>query len=315
MKKFNSFEFIPREYANSVVAIGNFDGIHIGHQKVFGVTKELAFKKRVPSSILTFEPHPRVYFSPDSPSFQLVSSETRAKLIRANNFDVLFELPFDKKLANLSSSDFIHQVLNEGLQVSQVVVGEDFRFGKGREGTTNHIIELGISLGIEVTVLPKLSKSGLIYSSSVIREALREGNPELAKDYLGRWHSIIGKVQEGLKVGRSIGYPTANLEFDRLILPKFGVYSVLVEILTGKFKGYYQGAASIGTKPTIGNHSPNLETFIFDFEGDIYGEEISVSLIKYLRPEIKFDSIEDLVTQMKSDCREARNSLAGISSN
>ena len=314
MKKIDTYKSIPRKYTNSVVAIGNFDGIHRGHQKVFTVTRELAHKKGVPSSILTFEPHPRKYFSPESPPFQLVSSETRADLIKTCGFDVLFEITFDKNLANFSSTAFINQVLYQGLRVSHVVVGEDFRFGKGREGNTDQIIDHGNSLGFEVTVLSKLSKSDLTYSSSAVRNALREGNPELARDCLGRWHNVNGIVKEGLKVGRSIGYPTANLDFDGVVIPKYGVYSVLVEILTGKYRGHYQGAASIGTKPTFGNHSPNLETFIFDFDGDIYGEKIDVSLVKYLRPEIKFDSIEDLVSQMKSDCSISRKYLTGISS-
>ena len=314
MKKFDTYKSIPKDYTRSVVAIGNFDGIHQGHQKVFAITRELATRKKVPSSILTFKPHPRMYFSPASPTFQLVTSETRAELISTYGFDVLFEIPFDNNLANLSAKGFVNQVLVEGLRVSQIVVGEDFRFGKGREGNTDQIIAQGHTHGFEVTVLPKLSKSDLTYSSSAVRSALSEGNPELARDCLGRWHKVTGIVEKGLQVGRNIGYPTANVEFRGVVIPRYGVYAVMVEILTGKYRGHYQGAASIGIKPTFGNFSPNLETFIFEFDGDIYGETIDVSLVKYLRPEIKFDSIDDLVAQMELDCSEARKSLACFAS-
>ncbi len=313
MDKFNSYKSIPQKYTGSVVAIGNFDGVHLGHQKVFEVTKHIALEKKVPSSILTFEPHPRQYFSPESPSFRLISSETRTKLINDSDFDALFELPFDTNLASLSSSDFIQRVLYEGLRISHVVVGEDFRFGKGREGNTDQLTKMGESLDFKVTALPKLTESDLTYSSSAVRNALKEGNLEITRACLGRWHSVTGIVKEGSKVGRSIGFPTANMEFSGVVIPKYGIYSVFIEILTGKYKGNYQGASSIGIKPTFGNHNPNLETYIFDFDGDIYGEKISVSLVKFLRPEIKFDSIDNLIVQIKSDCRVSREYLAEIS--
>ena len=313
MKRFDTFKFIPEDFNNSSVAIGNFDGIHLGHKKVFAVTRKIAQKTDVPSTILTFEPHPRQYFSPDSPPFRLVNSETRANLIEACGFDALFEIQFDKHLSNLSSEEFITQVLFEGLKVSHIVVGEDFRYGKKRQGDTDQLVHMGSSLGFEVTVLPKHSNSYLTYSSSTVRTALKDGNLRIARDCLDRWHSVEGVVKKGQKNGRSIGFPTANLDFDGVVIPKFGVYAVFVDILTGKYKGNYLGASSIGTKPTFGNFNPNLETYIFDFNGDIYGEHISISLVNYLRPEIKFDSIEDLVIQMKSDCQKSREYLAGVS--
>ncbi|MCY4307673.1 MAG: bifunctional riboflavin kinase/FAD synthetase [Rhodobacteraceae bacterium] len=313
MKRFDTFKFIPEEFNNSSVAIGNFDGIHLGHKKVFAVTRKIAQKTDVPSTILTFEPHPRQYFSPDSPPFRLVNSETRANLIEACGFDALFEIQFDKHLSNLSSEEFITQVLFEGLKVSHIVVGEDFRYGKKRQGDTDQLVHMGSSLGFEVTVLPKHSNSYLTYSSSTVRTALKDGNLRIARDCLDRWHSVEGVVKKGQKNGKSIGFPTANLDFDGVVIPKFGVYAVFVDILTGKYKGNYLGASSIGTKPTFGNFNPNLETYIFDFNGDIYGEHISISLVNYLRPEIKFDSIEDLVIQMKSDCQKSREYLAGVS--
>ncbi|MCY3726968.1 MAG: bifunctional riboflavin kinase/FAD synthetase [Rhodobacteraceae bacterium] len=313
MKRFDTFKFIPEEFTNSAVAIGNFDGIHLGHKKVFSITREIAQKEGIPSAILTFEPHPRQYFSPDSPPFRLVTSETRANLIEACGFDALFEIQFDKHLSNLTSEEFITQVLLEGLKVSHVVVGEDFRYGKKRQGDTEQLVLMGSSLGFEVSVLPKHSNSYLTYSSSTVRTALKEGDLQVARDCLDRWHSVEGVVKKGQKNGKSIGFPTANLDFDGVVIPKFGVYAVFVDILTGKYRGNYLGASSIGTKPTFGNFNTNLETYIFDFKGDIYGEHISVSLVHYLRPEIKFDSVDDLVTQMKSDCQKSREYLASVS--
>ncbi len=310
MKKFDTYQSVLPEHTKSVVAIGNFDGMHLGHRKVLSTARDIALNNKAPSSVLTFEPHPREYFAPSNPAFRLTTSETRAKLIKSCGFDALFEIPFNENLANLSADDFIKQVLYDGLQVSHVVVGDDFRFGKGRFGNTERLVDMGNLLGFEVTVLAKLTQSDLAFSSSAVREALSEGNLDLARAYLGRWHTITGIVKEGSKVGRNIGYPTANLDFEGVVVPKLGVYSVFVEVLTGNYKGHYMGAASIGTKPTFGDHGPNLETYIFDFDGDIYGKEISVSLVRYLRNEVKFKTIDDLVIQMKQDCELTLEHLA-----
>ena len=287
--------------------MGNFDGLHRGHHSVIDLARGPA-----PLGIVTFEPHPREYFAPLSPPFRLMNAEARANRLAKLGVDHLFELPFDAALAGLSPADFAREVLAEGLGISHVVVGADFCFGKGRLGKTADLAASGAALGFRTTIAPLITHQDREISSTAIRAALTDGRPRDAADMLGHWHRIEGAVLHGEKRGRDLGYPTANMSLAGLHLPRFGVYAVLVDILTGPQAGSYHGAASLGVRPMFGVNTPNLETYILDFKGDLYGQHLSVALVEFLRPELKFDGLPALVAQMADDCARARATLAAL---
>ena len=285
--------------------MGNFDGIHLGHQSVINLARNDA-----PLGIVSFEPHPREVFRPDAPPVRLMNAEARANRLAKLGVQELYELPFDKSLANLTPEDFARDVLAGGLGVSHVVVGADFRFGKARTGSAQDLVKLGKTYGFTVTIADLVQHDGTEISSTAIRQALAEGRPRDAASMLGHWHRIEGEVIHGEKRGRELGYPTANMSVAGLHLPKLGVYAARVKILTGPQIGDYIGAASLGVRPMFGANLPNLETFIFDFTGDLYGHHLSVALVDYLRPELKFDGLPALLTQMAADCARARGILS-----
>ncbi len=289
------------------VAMGNFDGVHLGHQAVIDLARAHG-----PLGILTFDPHPREYFAPSGPTFRLMNAETRANRLAKLGVQHLYALPFDATMASLTPDDFARQILAEGLAVIHVVVGADFCFGKGRAGHAADLQALGKAYGFGVTIADLVRTEGREISSTAIRQALAEGRPRDAKAMLGHWHRIDGEVIHGEKRGRELGYPTANMSVAGLHLPKLGVYAVKVDILTGPQAGSYLGASSIGVRPMFGENTPNLETYIFDFKGDLYGQHLSVGLIDYLRPEMKFDGLPGLLTQMAADCTQARAILDAL---
>lgn len=288
------------------VAIGNFDGVHRGHLAVLE-----AARAKGPLGVVTFEPHPRGLFAPDAPPFRLMDAEARAHQLERLGVTQLYEIPFDAALAAMPAQRFIDEVLVAGLGVSHVTVGPDFRFGRGRDGDAGLLLAQGAFGG---QIAPLLESDGARVSSTAIRTALSDGRPEVAREMLGHWHRIEGPVRHGEKRGRALGFPTANMHLDDLHLPRFGVYAVIVDVLTGRHKGSYHGAASLGVRPTFaGAAVPNLESFLFDFEGDLYGETLSVGLVAFLRPEIAFDGANwraELIAQMDADCAEARRLLA-----
>ncbi len=294
------------------VAIGNFDGVHLGHQSVIDLARDQAKRSAAPLGVVTFEPHPREYFAADAPPFRLMSAETRAHRFEKLGVERLYQLPFDAVLANLTAEGFAGQVLSEGLGLSHVIVGADFQFGKDRGGTVEMLQEFGKDMGFGVTVAGLIEANGQEVSSTAIRNALSDGNPREAAAMLGHWHRIDGEVYGGDQRGRELGYPTANMSVNGLHPPKFGIYAVKVNVLTGPHIGEYNGAASVGIRPMFGENKPNLETFIFDFSGDLYGEHLSIAFVEYLRPEARFDDLEALVSQMDSDCARAREILAAV---
>lgn len=287
--------------------MGNFDGVHIGHRSVIDLARNLG-----PLGIITFEPHPRQYFAPSGPAFRLMNVETRANRLAKLGVKHLFQLPFDAIMASFSPKEFAHEVLSKGLGIAHIVVGADFCFGKGRLGTAEDLQGLGVENGFRVTVADLIRVGEREISSTAIRAALAAGHPREAAAMLGHWHRIDGEVIHGEKRGRELGYPTANMALLGLHLPKFGVYAVKVDVLTGPQTGSHIGAASLGVRPMFGENQPNLETFLFDFNGDLYGQHISVALIEYLRPEMKFDGLPGLMAQMASDCQRARDILATL---
>lgn len=287
--------------------MGNFDGVHLGHQAVIDLARGAA-----PLGIVTFEPHPRQVFSPDAPPFRLMNAEARANRLAKLGVQHLFELPFNAELSCLTPQEFARDVLAHGLGISHVVVGSDFCFGKGRKGKATDLQDLGKTYGFRTTIADLITSGNHPISSSAIRQSLTEGNPRDAAAMLGHWHRIEGAVFHGEKRGRELGYPTANMSVAGLHLPRHGVYAVKVDVLTGPHKGSYNGAASLGVRPMFGVNQPNLETYIFDFNGDLYEAHLSVAFVDYLRPEMKFDGLPALITQMNADCARARVILSTL---
>ncbi len=308
---------IIRDYKNvaqsdrgASAAIGNFDGVHQGHRSVIDLAR--AAMPDAPLGVVTFEPHPREFFAPDAPPFRLMGREARAHQLEKIGVEKLYEVTFDAQLASLSPKAFASDVLKDGLGLRHVVIGADFCFGKARAGTAGMMQEFGEELGFGVTVAPLMAQGNGPVSSTAIRAALSQGRPRDAAEMLGHWHRIEGPVLHGEKRGRDLGYPTANMSIEGLHPPAFGVYAVLVDVLEGPQAGRYHGVASLGVRPMFGENTANLETFIFDFVGDLYGKHISVALVDHLRGEEKFDSLEGLITQMDADSARARQLLAAL---
>lgn len=317
MQSFTDWRNIPAEARGASVAMGNFDGVHRGHRSVIELAREvgapMGLLKGNPLGIITFEPHPRAYFAAaagkDLPPFRLMNSTARAHRFAMLGVERLFELPFDAALAAMPAEDFARDILAKGLGVAHVTVGADFRFGAGRTGGPDELVRMGREFGFAVTIADLLHEGDVEVSSTAIRKSLSEGRPQDAAVMLGHLHRIEGPVLHGEKRGRELGYPTANMSVAGLHLPRLGVYAVKVDVLDGPHKGSYQGAASLGVRPMFGENTPNLETHLFDFKGDLYGAQLSVALVAFLRPELKFSNLDALIDQMAADCDRARGIL------
>lgn len=308
MRTVRDHQYVRPQDRGASVAIGNFDGVHLGHQHVI----DLARRDDSPLGILTFEPHPREFFARDASPFRLMNAEAKANRLEKLGVDILYELPFNRALSELEAEAFARDILSEGLGLTHVVVGADFCFGKGRIGTAKGLVEFGKRFGFDVTIAELLAGQSGAVSSTAIRTALSEGLPRDAAKMLGHWHRIEGPVIHGEKRGRQLGYPTANMSLEGLHVPRLGVYAVLVDVLDGPHAGSYHGVASLGVRPMFNGEEPNLETFLFDFTGDLYGAEMSVALIDFLRPEAKFDGLDALIAQMDNDSAQARAILAAL---
>lgn len=302
-------ECIPASLRGAVIALGNFDGFHAGHQAVAREAIEWARAEGRPSIIATFDPHPVRFFKPDIPPFRLTTLEQRQELYLAAGATAMLVFHFDTGLAGTSAEDFVRVLLAEHLGVEGVVTGEDFTFGKGRTGNRAMLEVLGREAGIESRAVAPVLDGGEPVSSSRIRDALRAGEPQEAARLLTRPFAIRGVVEHGDKRGREIGYPTANLRIESYVRPRYGIYAVTGRVLsTGQ---ELNGAANLGTRPQFDPPRELLEPHFFDFAGDLYGQEIEVAFHHFLRPEAKFASLEALVAQMDSDCAEAKRLLSG----
>ncbi|MFT7594116.1 MAG: riboflavin kinase/FMN adenylyltransferase [Paracoccaceae bacterium] len=310
MRIIRDFQFVEPLDRGASAAIGNFDGVHLGHQSVIDLARNVA--PDAPLGVMTFEPHPREFFATNAPPFRLMSREARASRLEKLGVQRLYELNFNAALAGLTPEEFARNVVSDGLGLTHVIVGADFCFGKGRSGSAQDLIRFGQDMGFGVTIAPLIEGAGDVVSSTAIRQALSDARPRDAAAMLGHWHRIEGQVIGGEQRGRQLGYPTANMSIEGLHPPKFGVYAVLVDVLDGPHQGSYHGAASMGVRPMFGENRPNLETFIFDFSGDLYGATLSVGLVDYLRAEEKFDDLDALITQMDADCARARAILGAL---
>jgi riboflavin kinase/FMN adenylyltransferase len=302
---------IPPALRGAVIALGNFDGFHRGHQAVAGEAIAWAKAEGRPSIIATFDPHPVRFFRPEVPPFRLTTLEQRQELYLAAGATAMLVFHFDAELAGTSAEDFIQRILIDRFGAHGVVTGGDFTFGKGAKGNVELLRTLGGELGLQSRVVEAVTAGEEVVSSSRIRQALRDGNPEEAARLLTRPFAIRGIVEHGDKRGRTIGYPTANVAIDNYLRPKYGIYAVTGRILaTGQL---LHGAANIGIRPQFEPPKELLEPYFFDFSGDLYGQEIEVAFHHFLRGEAKFDSLEALIEQMDKDCAEARRLLSASS--
>jgi len=290
----------------SVVAMGNFDGVHLGHRAVIAAALEMSRTHRQPAFAVTFEPHPRKFFSPNTPQFRLTDEAGKLRLLAGTGLAGAVVMTFDAARAGTTAQDFIHHDLIARLGVSGIAVGYDFHFGKGRVGSPSLLVNEAPRLGIEVDVQPHIDIDERPVSSSAIRMALAEGQVADATTMLGGPWFVTGEVIHGEKRGRDLGYPTANIRLDKDCGLKHGIYAVRV----GRGAERFDGVASFGRRPTFDNGAPLLEVFLFDFKGDLYGTPLDVAFIGFIRDELKFDSIDALIRQMDNDSAKARAALA-----
>jgi riboflavin kinase/FMN adenylyltransferase len=294
----------------AVVAMGNFDGVHLGHRAVIAAALEMGRVHGRPALAVTFEPHPRRYFSPNTPQFRLTDEAAKLRLLAATGLSGAVVMTFDKARAGTSAQDFIHHELIERLGISGIAVGYDFHFGKGRVGSPSLLVAEAPRLGIEVDVQPHVDIDERPVSSSAIRMALAEGQIADATAMLGGPWFVVGEVIHGEKRGRDLGYPTANIRLDHNCGLRHGIYAVRVGRGQGKDQVRLDGVASFGRRPTFDNGAPLLEVFLFDFNGDLYGETLDIAFIGFIREELKFDHVDALIHRMDQDAAEARALLA-----
>ncbi len=310
MKLYRHLENLPRGVTGSVVAWGNFDGFHKGHQAVVGRAAEIADALGAPLAVMTTEPHPSQFFRPETPSFRLMSLRSKAQALEAFGADVVFVLAFDAALAGMEAEDFIRDVLVGKLKARHVVTGYDQRFGKGRGGDADLLRRVGDEAGFGVTVVEPLEIGGQVYSSSRVREHLKNGDPEQAALLMGHWWRIEGRIEQGDQRGRTIGFPTANVGWGDYLEPRLGVYAVRMHVEDGPHKGVHDGVANLGRRPTFGKTDISFEVHLFDFSGDLYGAHVGVDMIGFIRPEQKFDGLDALKAQIAADAASARAVLA-----
>ncbi len=301
-------EDLPQKFSYCVATIGNFDGVHLGHQVLFKETIKQARSKGGQAVAITFDPHPLKVLRPEVPFKLICTLEQKIKLIEEAGLDYLLLLEFTPELAALEAEDFVEEILVRGLGIKKLVVGYDYRFGRKRRGDTELLKVLGRRFGFEVIVIPPQKVDGLVVSSTLIRELITEGEVALAAKLLGRYYQLCGEVIPGHGRGRKLlGFPTANLKLSReKLLPKTGVYAVYVTLDQEK----RPGVMNLGFNPTFGDHYLSAEVHIFDFKGDLYGQRICVSLVARLRDEKKFSSPEELAAQIAEDCQRARKILS-----
>ena len=296
---------MPEALRGAILALGNFDGFHQGHQAVVGEAVAWARAEGRPAIVATFDPHPMRYFRPDAPPFRLTTLDQRQDLFAQAGADAMLVFHFDAAMAGMPAPQWAQGMISQHIGACGIVTGEDFTFGKGRGGNPGVLRERGVAAR---TVAPVHDDQGPI-SSSRIRAALQAGDCETATRLLTRPFAVRGTVQHGDKLGRTIGYPTANLDLGQYLRPRYGIYAVTGRLPDGRV---VKGAANLGIRPTFDPPKELLEPFFFDFSGDLYGQEIEVALCHFLRPEAKFDSLEALTAQMERDCTEARRLLAGL---
>ncbi|WP_454758602.1 bifunctional riboflavin kinase/FAD synthetase [Caulobacter segnis] len=312
LKTIQAWKNLPAEERGAAVALGNFDGVHRGHQQVIAQAAKAALAGKTPLGVVTFDPHPRRLFRPTEPAFKLMTHGQQARALGGLGVDLLYLLPFDFEMASFGDREFVEKVLVEGLGVKHVAVGFDISFGRGRSGSAALMKAYGEEYGFTVSVAEPVADcsaegDGDKFSSTGVRDALRDGHPEQAALILGRPFAIEGVVRRGQQLGRQLGFPTANVEVEDYVVPKLGVYATRTRLPDGR---EVPGVANLGNNPTTGIVETRLETWLFDFDEDLYGQIIETDLIAFLRPELKFDSLELMIEQIHRDEQAARAIVA-----
>ena len=303
-----SWRGLDADAKGAAVAIGAFDGVHRGHQRVIAGAAAAAGALKAPLGVVTFEPHPRRWFAPETPWFRLMTPDQQNRALEGLGVDLLYRLPFDAEMVAMSPEDFVRRVLVEGLGVRHVSVGPDFTYGKGRSGTVEQLSAFGGEFGFGVTVASLLFDEGEKCASTAIRAALKAGKPERANALLGRPYAIEGVVVHGDHLGRKIGFPTANISLEDYIRLQHGIYAARTRLADGR---EIPGVAYIGARPTVNGVDERLEVNLFDFDEDLYGQTLETDLVAYIRGDVKFDGLEALTAQIAKDCAEARKILQG----
>lgn len=309
MTRLDSRERVPAPYRGGIVALGNFDGFHLGHQAVAGEAVRWARAEGRPAIIATFDPHPVRHFAPHIPPFRLTTLDQRAELFTAAGADAMLVFHFDDTLAGTTAESFVRDLLAGHIGAAGVVTGEDFSFGRARGGNVDVLRDVGATCGLAARTVGPVIESGEIVSSSRIRDALKAGECENAAHLLTRPFAIRGVVQHGDKLGREIGFPTANLPLGSYLRPRYGIYAVTGTLPDGTVR---KGVANLGIRPMFDPPRELLEPHFFDFSGDLYGAEIEVAFHHFLRPEAKFEGLDALIAQIDADCLEAKRLLADV---
>jgi riboflavin kinase / FMN adenylyltransferase len=316
MRIFRHFEDVPEAFRGAVVAIGNFDGVHRGHQALIAEARSVAQTRGLPLAVMAFEPHPQEFFRPRPDSIRLTPLRMKARLLAELGVDVMFALPFDAAMGGRTAPAFVDEVLVKGLGTKGVVVGPDFEFGKGRGGNLATLKEMGAANGFSVTCFEMVTTpqssddGGAKISSTRIREALAAARPEEAAALLGRWWAVEARVEHGDGRGRTFGFPTANMHLGNCFAPAFGVYAVRVTIMDNDLElSRHDGVANFGVRPMYEIKVPLMEAHLFDFDADLYGQHLMVELISYIRPEAKFEGRDALIAQIGRDAVKAREIL------
>ncbi len=300
------YDTIPPSLKGCVLAIGNFDGVHRGHQAVIGATVAEARRRGVKAGVMVFEPHPRQYFKPDLARFELTPLARKQQLFESLGVDLTAVLDFNAELASLEADMFVEQVLVAGFGVGHVVIGYDFYFGKGRGGTPETMQALGEKHSFGVSIVAPAADDGRVFSSSEIRKMLAKADVRGAALVLGHWWQVSGEITHGAQIGASLGFPTANITLPAGTALAHGIYAARIFV----DQETYDGAAYLGTRPTVDDGAPALEVFLFDFDGDLYGRTIDVAFIDYVRPDMRFADMESLKVQIAKDCEVAADLLA-----
>jgi riboflavin kinase/FMN adenylyltransferase len=307
MERLDGGSVVPPELRGGIVALGNFDGFHLGHQAVVGRAVERARAEGRPALVATFDPHPVRHFKPDVPPFRLTTLDQRERLFAEAGADAMIIFRFDAALAGLTALEFVADRLLDKIGAGGVVTGDDFTFGKARSGNVDVLADLGAKNGFSVDTVAPVALDGEAVSSSRIRDLLVAGDPRGAARLLTRPYAIEGVVQHGDKVGRTIGYPTANIDMGNYLRPAYGIYAVRGRLADGTM---LEGAANLGVRPSFDPPRELLEPYFFDFDGDLYNQSIEVALVDFLRPEARFDDLDALKAQMALDCDKAKALLA-----
>jgi riboflavin kinase/FMN adenylyltransferase len=309
IRRLNDWRGLEAGDRGAAIALGNFDGVHRGHQRVIAAAADAARRLGAPLGVISFEPHPRRWFQPEAEPFRVMSVDQQARALEALGVEILYVLPFGAAMAGMTDQEFAREVLAEGLGVRAVAAGYDVSFGKNRTGDGDALRRYGERDGFEVAIVERVDDAkGMKLSSSAVREALKRAAPEEAAEILGRPFAIEGAVRPGDARGRTIGVPTLNVELDDYVRPAFGVYATRTRLPDGRV---IDGVANLGRRPTVGGEVERLEVHLFDFDEDLYGRTVETQLLSFLRPEQKFAGLDALKAQIADDMREARRRLAG----